>query len=400
MDSREGGRAATAGTDADCVGDLRPRTNTGPQIRIAERLTMDHGHHLVTVFGAYGHTGRFVVDELCRRGWTPVLSGRDAGKLEALGAAYPNLELRVASVDDPASLDRALGGAVAAINCAGPFLDTATPVIEAALRARIHYLDPAAEQRAVLDAFDRHGDTARDAGVVVLPGMAFYGGLADLLATAAMQEWPHADAIDIAVALDSWHPTAGTRLTGARNHYPRLVVSNGRLEFLADPPPTRDWHFPAPFGSQPMVALPLSETITISRHLRVRELHSYMNLAPLKDLRDPDTPPPVASDSQRRSSQRFAMEAIVTRDGQLRRASVAGRDIYAITAPLLVEAMERILDGRHATSGVTTAGATFDAHDFLFTLFGGELQLDGPARHPGERRDPASRPLTENPDVA
>lgn len=363
---------------------------------------MDHGNRLITVFGAYGHTGRFVVDELCRRGWTPILSGRDADKLQALGAEHPNLELRTASIDDPASLDRALDGAVAVINCAGPFLDTATPVIEAALRARIHYLDPAAEQRAVLDTFDRHGAPARDAGVVVLPGMAFYGGLADLLATVAMEEWPDADAIDIAVALDSWHPTAGTRLTGERNHYKRLVMSNGQLEVLADPPPTRDWHFPAPFGTQPMVALPLSETITISRHLRVRELHSYMNLAPLKDLRDPNTPPPVASDSQRRSSQRFAIEAVVSRGGQVRRASVSGRDIYAITAPLLVEALERIVDGRHATSGVTTAGATFDAHDFLTTLFAGELQLDRPpeSRHPGERRDPAFRPLTEDLDPA
>ena len=43
----------------------------------------------VAVFGAYGHTGRFVVSELVRRGWTPIASGRDASKLNALGAAYP-----------------------------------------------------------------------------------------------------------------------------------------------------------------------------------------------------------------------------------------------------------------------------------------------------------------------
>lgn len=38
----------------------------------------------VAVFGAYGHTGRFVVAELLERGYTPVLSGRDADKLKAL----------------------------------------------------------------------------------------------------------------------------------------------------------------------------------------------------------------------------------------------------------------------------------------------------------------------------
>lgn len=330
----------------------------------------------VTVFGAYGHTGRFVVAELCRRGWAPILSGRDTGKLEALGAEHPMLERRVASVEDPASLNRALDGAVAVINCAGPFLDTATPVVEAALRARIHYLDITAEQRAVLDTFERHGDGARSAGIAVLPGMAFYGGLADLLATTAMDGWLQADAIDIGIALDSWHPTAGTRLTGQRNHYQRLVVTNGRLAVLANPPPTREWDFPAPFGTQPMVALPLSETITISRHMRVQELHSWFNLAPLEDVRNSNASPPVASDAKGRSSQRFAMEVVVRNGEQVRRTTAGGRDIYAITAPLVVEAAARIVDGRHRTLGVTTAGATFDAADFLAALSLGHLQID------------------------
>ena len=55
----------------------------------------------------------------------------------------------MASVDDPASLDRAISGAAAVINCAGPFMDTAAPLIEAAIRGRIHYLDVTAEQPAV-----------------------------------------------------------------------------------------------------------------------------------------------------------------------------------------------------------------------------------------------------------
>src|SRR5215471_7733439 len=104
----------------------------------------------VTVFGAYGHTGRFVVSELRKRGWQCILSGRDAEKLKSMGETHPGSQVRPAAVDDPVSLDRALYGAAAVINCAGPFLDTASSVIEAALRAGIHYLDVAAEQAAVL----------------------------------------------------------------------------------------------------------------------------------------------------------------------------------------------------------------------------------------------------------
>jgi short subunit dehydrogenase-like uncharacterized protein len=91
----------------------------------------------VTVYGAYGHTGRFVVSELRKRGWRPILSGRSA-KLSALGETDPTLRTRVATVDDSSSLSAALSGSAAVINCAGPFLDTAVPLIEAAIGAGIH----------------------------------------------------------------------------------------------------------------------------------------------------------------------------------------------------------------------------------------------------------------------
>lgn len=329
----------------------------------------------VTVFGAYGHTGRFVVAELAARGWTAILSGRDADKLAALGRAFPDLEQRPASIDDAASLDRALAGAAAVINCAGPFLETATPVIQAALRARVHYLDVCAEQQAVIEVYERFAEPAKAAGITLLPSMAFYGGLADLLATAALGDWADAEAIEIAVALDSWHPTVGTRLTGERNHYRRRVVSNGALAFLADPAPTRDWTFPEPFAIQDVVAVPLSEIITLSRHVRSKEVHSYMNLAPLKDLRDPHTPAPTPTDAQGRSSQIFVMDTVVRRNGQARHASARGRDIYAITAPLIVEALQRIGDGRSRATGVVAPGEAFDARDFLDALPALELSF-------------------------
>jgi hypothetical protein len=329
----------------------------------------------VTVFGAYGHTGRFVVSQLCKRGWTPILSGRDANKLNATAAEHPGSEVRVASVDNPESLDRAISGAGAVINCAGPFLDTAAPIIEAAIRSGIHYLDVAAEQAAVLAVFDRFASAARDAGIVVAPAMAFYGGLGDLLATAAMGGWDSADEICIAVALDSWKPTRGTRLTGERNPGRHFIFSNNRLE-RADPPPPRKWKFPPPFEGQDVVGLSLAETITIPRHLRTPEVRVYINLKPITDIRNPDTPAPTAADESGRSSQIFVMEAIARKGNAERRAIVRGRDIYAITAPIVVEATHRILNGLVKASGVLAAGEAFDAPDFLRSLSPEGLTFD------------------------
>jgi len=298
----------------------------------------------IAVYGAYGHTGRFVVAELLRRGWTPRLCGRDGERLLALAEAFPGLQVAAAAIDDAAALDRALAGTQAVIHCAGPFLDTGAPVLDAALRAGIGYFDVCAEQAAVAAAYERH-DEALAAGIAAVPAAAFYGGLADLLASAACAEWQAADAIEIAVALDSWQPTLGTRLTGQRNQVPRWVIEDGRQARVPNPAPQRDWDFQAPFGRQPTTLLPLSEIVTVSRHLPCRRLHSYMNLTPLQDLRDQATPPPRPADASGRSAQRFAVEVTVRRNGDMRRARAQGRDIYAISAPLVVETMERALRG-------------------------------------------------------
>lgn len=320
----------------------------------------------VAVYGAAGHTGRFVVAELVRRGFAVLAIGRDAAKLAA--ADFPaGVRREVAELADPASLARALAGAAAVINCAGPFLDTAEPLISAALRAGIHYLDVAAEQGSAQATFGRHASAA-EAGIVVIPAMGFYGGLSDLLATAAMGDWTHADEVRVGIALDSWKPTEGTRITGRRNTARRLVISEGKLRPLADPAPTAVWPFAEPFGAQEMVELPFTETILIGRHLQVSELHSYLNTTPLRDLRDAATPAPVAADASGRSAQTFRVEVEVRQGDAVRRAAASGRDIYAITAPLVVEAIERILNGGAVQGGVFAPGALFDAKNFLAAL--------------------------------
>jgi len=330
----------------------------------------------IAVFGAYGHTGRFVAAELLRRGWSPILAGRDEAKLRTAGAAFPGAETRAAAVDDPASLDRAFAGAAAVIHCAGPFLDTSEPVVEAALRARIHYLDVAAEQRAALNVFERFSDAARQAEVALVPGMAFYGGFGDLLATAALGDWEGADEIALAIALDCWWPTEGTRRTGERNTFRRLLVTEGRLAPVPDPPPTRAWDFPPPFGPQEVVGIHLTETILMAQHLEVQEIRAYINRTPLADLNDPATPAPVAADESGRSSQLFLVEAVARKGGEERRAIARGRDIYAFTAPLVVEAAERVVDGRCRGTGVLAAGEAFDAQDVLRALTPEHLSLE------------------------
>jgi short subunit dehydrogenase-like uncharacterized protein len=328
----------------------------------------------VAVYGATGHTGRFVVAELERRGVEIRRISRQAVAQQDDGSE----SWATASCDDPDALDRALKGVGAVINCAGPFLDTAPAIVEAALRAGAHYFDIAAEQRSVRQTLATYNAEAADRGVVVLPAMAFYGGLADLLAARVCTGMQSIEEILIAVGLDHWHPTAGTRRTGERNTARRVIVSEGRLA----PLPTqsgRRWHFPLPLGDLAVTAVPLSEIVTISRHIAAKRIESFMNEAPLQDLKSTDTPFPARTEPNGKSSQTFVMDVVASGDGTSRRIAAFGKDIYAVSAPLIVEACIRILRGP-AQGGTFAPAELFDAEDFLAALKS-EIRVESMSQH-------------------
>jgi short subunit dehydrogenase-like uncharacterized protein len=327
----------------------------------------------VVVYGATGHTGRFVVAELLERGITPIASGRDAAQLEVLAKEWGEVAVRPATVDDPASLDRALAGAAAVINCAGPFALTAGPVVEAALRAGIPYVDVAAEIEANVSTFADYAEAAREAGIPVVPAMAFYGGLGDLLVTATMGDWTAADVAHIAYGLSSWRPTPGTRTAGQvsqqRRAGRRVRFKDGTLQYHDDKATEQDWDFPEPLGRRAVIAeFTMADVVTVPSHLAVPEVRNYMAVEAARDLANEDTPAPEPIDALGRSDQTFVVDVVVSAGDVERRTTARGQDIYAVTAPLAVEAVRRILAGQTRTTGVASAGAMFDAADFLRSL--------------------------------
>jgi hypothetical protein len=129
-----------------------------------------------------------------------------------------------------------------------------------------------------------------------------------------------------------------------------------------------DWDFPEPFARQEVMELPFSEIVVIARHARSTEIRTYLNRTALRDVRDPATPAPQPVDETGRSAQVFLVEAMVRKGRQTRRIAAQGQDIYAFSAPLICEAVQRILDGRARGSGAQAPGTAFDARDFLNAL--------------------------------
>ena len=123
------------------------------------------------IFGANGYTRRLIAKEARRQGLAPILAGRNATAIDAL-ARELSLTSSAFDLSDRAAARTALADVAVVANCAGPFSATSQRMIEACLATRTHYVDITGEIAVFVDAQRQH-DAAREAGIVLCPGVGF-----------------------------------------------------------------------------------------------------------------------------------------------------------------------------------------------------------------------------------
>lgn len=151
------------------------------------------------IYGANGYTGELIAREAVKRGATPILAGRSADKLAALGNDL-KLEFRAFGLDDAAQLAKGLKGIELVLHCAGPFSATSAPMIEACLQAKAHYLDITGEI-SVFEHAQAQDARAKAAGIVVCPGVGFDVIPTDCVAATLKAALP--DATHLVLGFDS-----------------------------------------------------------------------------------------------------------------------------------------------------------------------------------------------------
>ncbi len=312
------------------------------------------------------------------------MAGRNPRRVEPLAAAA-GLPSRVVALDDPAGLDAALADVAVVVHLAGPFAETAAPMVEACLRSGAHYLDVAGEF-AVLEGLLRYHGEARSRDLMVLPGSAFAVVASDCLAMWVAKRLPDARRLHLGfsrfrLGSRGSYRTALDMLTGevpVRRGGRLETVPAGRLERAFD------------FGRGPVVcaAMAWGDVATAHRSTRIPDVTTYLEtfpwerigllwtryLAGFRGLARPIAEtwlrslPEGPSRAERDRERMIIVAEAEDRSGNIVRARMTTPQVYDVTADAAVVIASKALTG-DLQAGVRTPAQAYGAE--LLTELGG-----------------------------
>jgi short subunit dehydrogenase-like uncharacterized protein len=306
------------------------------------------------IYGAAGYSGRMVSTNARAHGLDFVIAGRpqNESKLAVL-ANELGVEYRLFAVDDVAGVPSALGDIRVLLNCAGPFLRTAEPLMHACIAAGVHYLDIAAELDSYRLAQALDGE-ARAASVMLLPGsggsVAMLGSLASHAAKRVKTPVKLSIALNVAGGF-----SRGSAISANEN------VMTGTLQRVdgelveRSPEEVRDFDF----GDGPTTSFPvtLPDLITIWQATGIPNIETFVHVTegafPDGDLAAmPDGP----TLEQREANRYQAAVEVTGADGAGVRSVLDTVNGYTFTTIAAAEAARRVLSGEARPGFQTPAG--------------------------------------------
>ena len=328
----------------------------------------------VLLFGATGFTGRLTAQALAARGVSFAIAGRSRSKLDRLADELePRPDVRVAAVGDVDALTNALSDVKVLITCVGPFDELGDTAVEAALRARVHYIDSTGEGTFIGRLIAQRDYAARDAGICLAPAMGFDEVPADVAATTSV-EGLSAPELTLTYAMPSMgsRGTVRTSLRIIASVGPWLV--DGRRSMQGAGAESRWSPMPPPLGPKAAVSFPFAEGHLAPLHLPLRSLRTFLavdtasrfglrsmlpalrpalGFGPTRALIEKglERLPEGPVDEQRRKAWTILAEAR-GEGGAWRNVAIMGRDVYGLTAEFLTAGAIEMCHDDFALSGV------------------------------------------------
>lgn len=149
------------------------------------------------LYGANGYTATLIIPQAKRLGMKPILAGRSAEKMKALGEKH-QLPWRAFDLNSSGAVKEGLKGVDLVLHCAGPFEDTAAPMVKGCLEAKAHYLDITGEI-GVFEALAKQSEAAKKAGICLLPGVGFDVVPSDCLLKTVSEKLPEATELELGI---------------------------------------------------------------------------------------------------------------------------------------------------------------------------------------------------------
>jgi short subunit dehydrogenase-like uncharacterized protein len=340
------------------------------------------------LYGANGYTGELVARAAVSRGLRPRLAGRDADAVRAL-AGQLRLDYAAVPLDDSRKLRHLLEEVPAVLHCAGPFVHTSAPMVDACLRTATHYLDITGEI-AVFESLAARHDEAVRMQVMLLPGCGFDVVPSDCLAAHLARRLPGARSLEIGImGLGGVsRGTARTSLESLARGEAGMVRRDGRLRQV--PLAWKTAHIDFGTGPRMAVTMPWGDVATAYHSTGIPDVEVYMAFPPrtVRTLRRADMlrrllpsrilqiagnwvigRRPPGPDEARRSRGECRLWGRV-RDGQGGEASARMRtpEAYTFTADAALAIVERVLRGE-TTPGFQTPSRACGP-DFVLGLEG------------------------------
>ncbi|MDQ3940880.1 MAG: saccharopine dehydrogenase NADP-binding domain-containing protein [Actinomycetota bacterium] len=327
----------------------------------------------ILLFGATGYTGRLTAEALARRGASFAIAGRNKSKLYALADDTGGPEVRVAEVGDVEGLTAALEDVKVLITTVGPFLELGDTAVEAALRAKVHYIDSTGEGPFIAKLITQRDAPAREAGIVMAPAMGFDEVPADVAATMSSEGIDDAEVI-LTYAVPTV-PSKGTiRSSLAIVTSPGPWIENRKTRMMRAGEEQRWAPMPPPLGPKPSLAFPLAEGHLAPLHLDLRALKLFITASGVQRYgirfglgaleRALDTGwgqwmlekalarlPEGPSEETRRKS-RWTILAEASSGRQWKNVALMGNDVYGLTGELLAAGAMKMCESDYDRVGV------------------------------------------------
>ncbi|MBX7242929.1 MAG: saccharopine dehydrogenase NADP-binding domain-containing protein [Bacteroidia bacterium] len=180
------------------------------------------------IYGSYGYTGNLICRLAKEKGMKPLIAGRNEAKIKAQSEEY-GFDYRVFEVHETEKVLSAIESVKVLLHCGGPFSETARPMAEACLKTRTHYLDITGEW-SVFEAMASLDKAAKEAGIVIMPGVGYDVVPSDCLSLYLKEQLPDAVSLSLGIFSKGGKMSRGTLLTMNESlGHPAVMRKGGKI---------------------------------------------------------------------------------------------------------------------------------------------------------------------------